>query len=563
MGGLCQPISLDLNPNSLELFHNALLLDDYQISLLHKNFRAMTCEEKLVDRKMFFAYIHEEDSTLSREIFRAIDIVGSGKLNFLDFVCSVWNFLTLDPSELGSYAFRMFSLNDTEIISFDQLKSCAELFGRRNFTDAEIKRMIGKDELDLVTFVSIMKLHPDLLTPLISFQNKMQGEICGRSFWLPLIVSRHEDPNRSRHNYVAEILLDHNETISKNVISRPQKKTHLIASDTMTNNVQSSHMHSEAHAHHHHSHSSPTLHGHGHDGRGGHHRHRHSHNEYGHERKHGHEDRLGPHVTGKHPHKLINGQNLGLVSRHQSQKAHSSSNLRKANTELHGRDHLPDNRSHNQSNSDMHGQIKKVSASHSPVDISLSDSHNHLSRGRPTAASFLGKTDVSAINDDEDENENENEKLTECTSHQQQRNNHPHSHSHTFVSSTVSGGLILDGNHQPMIPYHTSSVTNTNHHALSSKYPSHFNDQHIQDVQNLALKYRPKDHSQAHLSQDIHMQRHVEAMDKPLLEAYQAASRMDTNKELPSSLRPHAQHQTSSRVQHSEFTGAIEKYILS
>ncbi|KAJ1421568.1 hypothetical protein B484DRAFT_399408, partial [Ochromonadaceae sp. CCMP2298] len=64
-----------------------------------------------------FAYFEVESSPFELSVFTIFDEDKSGIINFMEFVCSLWNILTLNESSMGGLAFNIVDSNCLKLIS--------------------------------------------------------------------------------------------------------------------------------------------------------------------------------------------------------------------------------------------------------------------------------------------------------------------------------------------------------------------------------------------------------------------------------------------------------------
>ena len=83
-----------------------LALQRKEINRLHKIFTLSAVRDNdYLSTDEFFAYFKlEPGDTLNQKLALSLDVRGDGKMDFCQFVCLLWNFLTLPSSQLGVYA---------------------------------------------------------------------------------------------------------------------------------------------------------------------------------------------------------------------------------------------------------------------------------------------------------------------------------------------------------------------------------------------------------------------------------------------------------------------------
>ena len=72
-------------------------------------------------------YFEIEDTKFEHKLFGLFDEDASGEINFMEFVCSMWNMLTLHITELGSLVFLMFSPDGRRPLTYSEIREIMEM----------------------------------------------------------------------------------------------------------------------------------------------------------------------------------------------------------------------------------------------------------------------------------------------------------------------------------------------------------------------------------------------------------------------------------------------------
>jgi Ca2+-binding EF-hand superfamily protein len=204
MGG-CGSSNFSMNPAdpssdllAMSIFKE-LGLSNRQIRKLHNIFVDIDLNQSgYLRRDEFFAAFHLEDTRCNEEIFGSFDIENKGKLNFCEFVCAMWNLLTLEPSDLGYFVFTIFDRDNSGVLKFEEMKDLVETIHHKNYDkNIVIQRLVHKllessADVTMDHFVQWSQHHPSILAPLISLQDSLQGYIGGHRFWNDLYAKRRQ-----------------------------------------------------------------------------------------------------------------------------------------------------------------------------------------------------------------------------------------------------------------------------------------------------------------------------------------------------------------------------------
>ena len=122
--GICTSKSAYIKPNDqrLQLWEEqflALQLRKNEILKLFKIYRKIDIDDSgciEVDDLMIFLNTIEINYAL--RAFSMFDVKGTGKINFHDFVFSIWNYCTLGISSLGIITFRFEGLKYNRLVYF-------------------------------------------------------------------------------------------------------------------------------------------------------------------------------------------------------------------------------------------------------------------------------------------------------------------------------------------------------------------------------------------------------------------------------------------------------------
>ncbi len=215
----------------------ALGLTKHHVDKLYTLFVSMDKDNSQnISRAELLKYLQIEHTPFMKYAFNVFDMDGSGELDFLEFVCSTWNFLSNDERTMGSFIYLVCPKDDVSRKS----KKC-------RFEDvAEVLRSIyvkveGRDNAQLAVNSAIKALHSALgneigpaalesyiyenqfvVQPAIKSQHKMRELILGLGEWESIIKKRKKSQHLRDFDYPL-ILRDRIEKLQKK-IARDKKE---------------------------------------------------------------------------------------------------------------------------------------------------------------------------------------------------------------------------------------------------------------------------------------------------------------------------------------------------
>ena len=161
----------------------------YFVSLDQKGDGEVTVEE-------FHKFFKLTETPFSNRVFMAVDLDGSGELDFQEFLLGIWNLCTFDDKSLIKFCFDIFDVDKGGTLDMAELDAlCRMLTGLDEIT-GDLKKTLdnidadGDGEVSLDEMVSYNVAYPELLQPAFDLRNKLQKGIYGTSFWKELRAVR-------------------------------------------------------------------------------------------------------------------------------------------------------------------------------------------------------------------------------------------------------------------------------------------------------------------------------------------------------------------------------------
>jgi hypothetical protein len=134
-----------------------------------------------------------------------------------EFVCAMWNFLGMDPSFLGAFAFYIFDEDGTNALEYKEVKNIVETVHHKTEENPGIRKLIESimshgSSISIEYFTKCCRENPSLTAPLISLQHELRAKLVGVSFWVELAQRRGLDPEQGKPSYI--------QTLSKRIMEK-------------------------------------------------------------------------------------------------------------------------------------------------------------------------------------------------------------------------------------------------------------------------------------------------------------------------------------------------------
>eukprot|EP00602_Paraphysomonas_sp_CaronLab_P003615 CAMPEP_0185030798 /NCGR_PEP_ID=MMETSP1103-20130426/17872_1 /TAXON_ID=36769 /ORGANISM="Paraphysomonas bandaiensis, Strain Caron Lab Isolate" /LENGTH=413 /DNA_ID=CAMNT_0027566057 /DNA_START=158 /DNA_END=1399 /DNA_ORIENTATION=+ len=189
---------LGRNQEALELMHS-LFLTKCDLDTLFTAFTDIDADGRNAIRyDEFLAYFRIESTKFNDAVFNFCDDSQCGHLNFLEFVVAMWNFLTIDHSQIGSFAFLLFDTDETgQLDSEEVLNMIYVIHNNTHIKSKAVGHVIdklksSKESFSLENFDHWSRTHMSLLEPVLLLQKKLRQNIISERYWLSLSNRRYE-----------------------------------------------------------------------------------------------------------------------------------------------------------------------------------------------------------------------------------------------------------------------------------------------------------------------------------------------------------------------------------
>lgn len=189
-----------------------LLLTPSEINSFYGVFLQMKkTSEPYVHRSEIASYFKIEEGDLTNRIFDLF-AYKSGKLDFCQFLCTMWNFLSIDAQDLSSFAFILFDHDNSQTLAHQEIVKLIETIHKKkcheNAAVAQLCEEIAliSRNITLKQFLTYTKVHPSLCGPLAALQFSMRKTMLGDRFWSILQARRNKHSDQSNARFLMKLL---------------------------------------------------------------------------------------------------------------------------------------------------------------------------------------------------------------------------------------------------------------------------------------------------------------------------------------------------------------------
>lgn len=171
---------------------DALLLSANEIGQLYEIFNSIDTDRSgSVSVRELFANLSTEATYFRDRVFTLFDDDGSGKIDFREFVLSLWNYCTLSKASLVMFAFDLYDTDSTGELSPEEIEGMLfDLYGKQARTHPQAKQITkelrildSKATINVDRFRAFVTTHPALLFPAFQMQLALRQHVLGVRFW--------------------------------------------------------------------------------------------------------------------------------------------------------------------------------------------------------------------------------------------------------------------------------------------------------------------------------------------------------------------------------------------
>jgi hypothetical protein len=146
-------------------------------------------------------------------------------INFMEFVCTLWNLLTLPESDYGALAFLIKDPTAAGTINYGHVRQLMEMMHCKKVDrDPALSAVYLRMRKELGNSFTIHEFNkwtatnPHVVTPIMMLQLHIRLQIIGEPFWAKLAVQRKEHPEQGQLDYVKKLqhaVIDKNEAFKE------------------------------------------------------------------------------------------------------------------------------------------------------------------------------------------------------------------------------------------------------------------------------------------------------------------------------------------------------------
>lgn len=188
--------------NKLRQQFECLQFSGYHVGKLYQLYKKIDFDDSgSIEFHEMAAYLNIDTSNYARRVFTMFDEDNSGKIDFREFVMSLWSYCTLSRSTLAIFSFDLYDLDSSGSIGADEVTNMLkELYGDKYHTNPHA-RNIAKEleeieavdgDVNMEDFAKFSHTHQALLFPAFQLQETLRKSILGVEFWLNLTGRRLE-----------------------------------------------------------------------------------------------------------------------------------------------------------------------------------------------------------------------------------------------------------------------------------------------------------------------------------------------------------------------------------
>eukprot|EP01033_Poteriospumella_lacustris_P016225 gene16225-11610_t len=151
-----------------------------------------------------FTYFNIEVGAFEEAMFSVFDEDKSGKLTFLEFVCSMWNLLSMPANILGSLCYLIKDPTGTMRVHYSDIRDVLEMMHRKKVETASSLSLIMSElknkysaELSVQDICKWTTINSSIMSPIVIMQLKFRKQLLGEKYWSKAADVRAADKERS------------------------------------------------------------------------------------------------------------------------------------------------------------------------------------------------------------------------------------------------------------------------------------------------------------------------------------------------------------------------------
>lgn len=187
-----------------------------------------------------FTFMNSDFTKFEQSVFQIFDADRSGKFNFFEFVCCLWNLLTIPENQLGAIVYLMKDPSGVLRVRFNDLKDAFDVVHKRKLEGSHTMQTIFNDlrdhynpELSIQDVVkwSSKVGNNNIITPLLLLQIKLRKFVVGEKYWVKKSEQRVKHPEKSQIEYIK----DFQSIVKKKLVDFQRRKALDVAEQKLKN----------------------------------------------------------------------------------------------------------------------------------------------------------------------------------------------------------------------------------------------------------------------------------------------------------------------------------------
>eukprot|EP01041_Mallomonas_annulata_P005057 gene5057-10127_t len=195
-----------------ELF-DRLEMEQHEIDTLFQYFTQLDHDtvEMILLQELCSCFDMVDPPESIKKIFLTLDPDGTHRINFVEFVCVIWNLLTLSREGLASYIITLFQGGDKSRISLADAKNIlSTIHGKDIDQTPNLKSVLeilqnSGDEITATQFIKILVENESCLSPIIELQLNLKKRMGDAKFWDKIVLRRKQNPEMTHGSFVFDL----------------------------------------------------------------------------------------------------------------------------------------------------------------------------------------------------------------------------------------------------------------------------------------------------------------------------------------------------------------------
>eukprot|EP00942_MAST-04A_sp_MAST-4A-sp1_P014039 g14039.t1 len=139
--------------------------------------------------KAFMKKFHLESSPFTKKLFQIFDDNGSGGVDFLEFVTTLWNLCTFSNQGLKNCCFKIFDADSSGILDNQEIIELLKALWGDRYSSSRVARRVGKKlekfegEMNVQQFRVFVSKYKSIIQPLEKIRDTLRRQVLGEEYW--------------------------------------------------------------------------------------------------------------------------------------------------------------------------------------------------------------------------------------------------------------------------------------------------------------------------------------------------------------------------------------------